>query len=125
MNKKIQENVVILGASDKSDRYAYKANQMLKEHGHNTYLVHPTLQLIENQKVFHHLSDVNKKIDTLTVYVNPSISSNLEKDILALNPKRVIFNPGAENPTLSENLKKNNIYVENACTLVLLSTNQY
>jgi hypothetical protein len=57
--------------------------------------------------------------------VNPNISSQFEDALLKLSPKRVIFNPGAENSELSERLSKNGIKVENACTLVLLRTGQY
>jgi predicted CoA-binding protein len=68
---------------------------------------------------------VNERIDTVTVYVNPAISSKYTQDLIALKPKRVIFNPGAENPQLAKDLKASGIGVEDACTLVLLRTNQY
>jgi hypothetical protein len=45
--------------------------------------------------------------------------------IIGLKPKRVIFNPGTENPELYSLLKENNIEIEVACTLVMLSMNQY
>lgn len=57
--------------------------------------------------------------------MSPKIQVNYYDYILDLKPKRVLFNPGAENPEFQEILEKNNIEVENACTLVLLSTNQY
>lgn len=119
------ENVAILGASDKSDKYSYKAMLMLADRGHNVYLIHPTLDFIEGRKVYKNLSEIKEPIDTLTMYVNPKISSSLEKDILKLNPKRVIFNPGSENIDLEASLKKAGIFSEEACTLVLLTTQQY
>ena len=39
--------------------------------------------------------------------------------ILNLNPKRVIFNPGTENPAFFKLLERQNIAYEIACTLVL------
>ena len=66
-----------------------------------------------------------ESIDTITVYVNPAISDKYEKDILKVHPKRVIFNPGAENPKLAQHLSAAGIKVENACTLVLLRTDQF
>ena len=68
---------------------------------------------------------LSKIFHTVTLYVNPKIQVNYYDYILDLNPKRVLFNPGAENPEFQEILEKNNIEVENTCTLVLLSTNQY
>ena len=65
------------------------------------------------------------KIDTLTMYVNPALSSKYTQDIVKLRPGRVIFNPGSENPELEKELKKNGIAFEQACTLVLLRTGQY
>jgi predicted CoA-binding protein len=123
-----QENVVILGASNRPDRYSYQALVKLKEHGHNCMPVHPDTSEIEGVKCYKDLKiikQLNEKIDTVTVYVNPSISTGLAKDLLNLKPGRVIFNPGSENSTLSETLEKNGIKAEDACTLVLLSTNQF
>ncbi|RMA58481.1 CoA-binding protein [Ulvibacter antarcticus] len=74
---------------------------------------------IETENV--HFTD----IDTVTLYLNPSRQQAFYDYIISLKPKRVIFNPGTENPELFTLLTKNNIAFESACTLVLLSTNQY
>ena len=129
MNNKLKQNenrnVAILGASDKTDRYAYKAFKLLQEHGYKTFLVHPTLKVVEGQKVYANLSDINEAIDTITVYVNSNISSSMANQIIDQSPKRVIFNPGAENIDMADKLMAKGIDSENACTLVLLSTNQF
>lgn len=120
------EVVVVIGASSDPSRYSHKAMEMLKEYGHETIPVHPREEEVLGKKVIHNLGDVaGKKVDTITVYVNPAISDKYQKDILAVHPKRVIFNPGAENPKLAQVLQEHGIKVENACTLVLLRTNQY
>ncbi|WP_274971940.1 CoA-binding protein, partial [Zunongwangia profunda] len=62
---------------------------------------------------------------TVTLYVGPKNQPEYYDYLVALNPKRVIFNPGTENPELYGVLEKNNIKFQNACTLVLLGTNQY
>ena len=120
----MSENVAILGASDKVDRYSYKAHRLLLEHGHKTYLVSPKTEEVEGQKVFKSLSEL-KKIDTLTMYVSPKISDSMIDEIISLKPGRVIFNPGTENQSLMDSLSKAKIKFEEACTLVLLSTGQY
>lgn len=122
------EVVAVLGASSDSSRYAYKAMQMLEEYGHTPIPVHPREEEVRGRKVIPSIGDLAKtgqKIDTVTVYVNPAISSKYEKDLIALKPTRVIFNPGAENPSLESALEKAGIRVEDACTLVLLRTDQY
>lgn len=119
------ERVVILGASDKPDRYAHKAQLMLAEHGHEVVPVHPRLQSIEGVSVVPDLSAVTGAVDTVTMYVGPAISSGLAEKLIALKPKRVLFNPGSENPTLARALNAAHIATEEACTLVLLRTGQY
>ncbi|MFM8587875.1 MAG: CoA-binding protein, partial [Bacteroidota bacterium] len=41
------------------------------------------------------------------------------------HPKRIIFNPGAENPAFAERAGAEGIQSIEACTLVMLSTAQY
>lgn len=118
-------NVAILGASKNTDRYSYLAFQMLRDYGHNPFPVAPKFTELEGVKTYATLKDIPDKIDTLTMYVSPDISTNLKADILALKPRRVIFNPGSENPTLQDELKKSGLEVEEACTLVLLRTKQF
>lgn len=36
-------NVAVIGASNKSDRYSFKAVMLLKEKGHSPYLAHPAI----------------------------------------------------------------------------------
>lgn len=116
---------VIIGASDKPERYSYKALNMLQAYGHDVALVHPHLKLIEGLPVADRLSAVAGPVDTITMYVNASLSDPMEAEILSARPRRVIFNPGTENPRLEKNLSASGIHVEIACTLVLLQTGQY
>lgn len=120
------EVVAVIGASNDSSRFAYKAMKMLKDFGHRAIPIHPHEQEVLGSKVIHSLGDlVGQKIDTVTVYVNPALSDKYEKDIIEVKPYRVIFNPGAENPRLSKVLFDKGIVVQNACTLVLLSSGMY
>jgi predicted CoA-binding protein len=123
MDKK--EKVVVLGASSKPDRYSNKAIKMLLEHGHEVIPVHPKEKSVYDLPVVADLSMIDEKINTLTVYVKPSILKNEIQKLIKLNPERIIFNPGTEDSELKDQLLKNNIEVIEACTLVLLSTNQY
>lgn len=119
---------IVLGASDKPERYSYKAMLALASHGHTPIGVNPRLDSIANHPCIANLVAAKAKysdIDTVTVYLSPELSSPLLKEILAVKPRRVIFNPGSENPTLMSELTKAGVEVETACTLVLLSTAQY
>lgn len=117
--------MAILGASDHPGRYSHMAQVQLLENGHNPLPVNPRLESIDGVKCYPHLNDIDENIDTLTVYVNPHISDSLAKEIFDLGAKRVIFNPGSENESLYEPLKKRGVEVIEACTLVMLRTGQY
>jgi uncharacterized protein len=117
--------VAVLGASPKEDRYSFKAVHMLKEHGHNPIPVHPAGHTVDGVDGVKSLDDVERGIDTLTVYVNAAISDGQMEKIIALKPRRVVFNPGAENPELARKLEAAGIEVIEACTLVMLRTEQF
>lgn len=119
------QRVAILGASDDPDRYSFKAFEMLKEHGHTPVPVSPKLKSLQDIPVVAHLSEIQGPIDTLTMYVNPQVSTALKKEILAVRPNRIIFNPGSENPELASELEKVGTQVVVACTLVMLRTGQF
>ena len=119
------ETVVVLGASPKPDRYANKAFHLLREHGHEVIPVHPALAELDGVPVVKRLEDIDEAVDTVTVYVGETISAKLTDALIALHPKRVIFNPGAENPALMQALDAEGIATEEACTLVLLSVGQF
>ena len=120
-----RETVAVLGASDKPERYSNKAIKMLREHHHQVIPINPRLKTIEGVPVVRALSEISTPVDTLTLYVGPEISTKLAAEIAALHPRRVIFNPGTENPELEATLNEQGIATEQACTLVLLSTGQF
>lgn len=120
----MQKRVAIVGASNKPDRYAFRAMQMLLEHDHQVFLVHPRVTEINGVKVYSSLNQLSQ-IDTVTMYVREELSQTMEQDLRALKPKRVIFNPGAENPSLAKNLEDQGVEVVQACTLVMLSLGQF
>jgi predicted CoA-binding protein len=121
----MSHRVVIVGASDKPERYAHQAMRSLLQHGHQVVLVHPRHSAIDGHPVHASLRDVSGPVHTVTLYVGPTISTTLQADLIALHPSRVIFNPGAENPQLAQHLQQAGIPTENACTLVLLATQAF
>lgn len=123
-NKK--ENVAILGASDRPDRFAYRADKLLQSYGHKTFLVNPNLKSVEGAVVHPSLKDLTAhSIDTLTLYVNPRILAQQVAEVITLKPKRVIFNPGTEDVKIESELKAAGITPVRGCTLVMLNTHTY
>lgn len=116
---------MIIGASSKPDRYANRAQRMLKEHDHTTIPVNPIEEKILGDPVYKQPADYQGELDTVTLYVRPERLEPIVSDLISLKPKRVIFNPGTEDPKLETQFSKAGIEVVEACTLVLLSTGHY
>jgi predicted CoA-binding protein len=115
---------LVIGASENPERYSYKAIHQLVKAAHEVKAVglkkgNVAGIVIETGK------PVFENIDTVTLYVGPNNQSIFYDYILLLKPRRVIFNPGTENPELFNLLRENKVEVEIACTLVLLATNSY
>ena len=124
-----QRTVVVLGASSKPDRMSFRAVHTLLQKGYEVIPVNPNEKKIGNSLCLPTLEAVGSQmagpIDTITLYMNALRSTPLEPSIRALHPRRVIFNPGAENPALKKNLEKSGIECLEACTLVMLTINRF
>lgn len=117
---------VILGASTNPGRYSYFAAEMFSERN----LDFVPVGLKKGELFGKGILDIRQKphvedVHTVTLYLGTTNQVEYYDYILSLNPKRIIFNPGTENPDLMELARKNNIEVWPACNLVLLSTGQY
>lgn len=115
---------LVIGAPANKERYSYKAIYSLVDKSHQVVAIGAKKGMafdipIETEKEDFHA------VDTVTLYLNPKTQVEYYDYILSLKPRRVIFNPGTENPEFYKILKSNNIEFEVACTLVLLATNQY
>ena len=117
------KTTLVLGASVKPERYSNKAMFLLKQKGYEVVAV-------GNREGIAHDIDIVKEmptegVDTITMYLGATNQTPYYEQILALNPRRIIFNPGAHNQELSDLATQNGIEVEEACTLVLLSAGGY
>lgn len=119
------ETVVVIGASNNPERYSNKAIKMLLEYGHQPIPVAPALREVEGIAAFASPAEVLGPVDTVTLYVGPARQAELLDGIVALQPRRVIFNPGTENAQAYARLDAAGIEHLEACTLVLLRTKQF
>ena len=118
------KKTLVMGASTNPGRYSYKAIKMLQRYGHPVVAVGKKADELDGLKIEKEHIEFDG-IDTVTLYLNPMNQRQYYDYIIGLNPKRVIFNPGTENPELYTLLRQNNIEVEVGCTLVMLSVNHY
>jgi len=119
-----KKKTLVLGASDNPSRYSYLAVNRLRSQGHPVVAIGKKNSMVADVPIEKEKKDW-KNVDTVTLYLNPLHQQQYYDYILSLNPKRIIFNPGAENDELADLAVKNGIKPMEACTLVLLSTNQY
>lgn len=120
------KKTIVLGASNNPSRYSFLACQMLKER--NVPFV--PIGLKKGEVAGEEILDIRKQpevenVDTVTLYIGPNHQEQIEEYLISLKPKRVIFNPGTYNPATISKVRKENIEVTEACTLVMLSTGQY
>lgn len=119
------QKVVVIGASNKPERYSFKAIKALLNKGHEVIPVNPALKEVQGIKVVNKIGDIKEKVDTVTLYVGADRLAQMADEIIGLNPARIIANPGAECEVMRKAAEKNNIEYVEACTLVLLSTGQF
>jgi uncharacterized protein len=115
---------LVIGASTNPERYSNKAIVSLLNNNHQVVAIGNKAGNVLGVEIETKLIAFSD-IDTITLYLNPLRQEVYYDYILSLNPKRVIFNPGTENPELYKLLTNKNIGYEIACTLVLLATGQY
>ena len=120
----MKNRTLILGASLNPSRISHIVVKELNAKG---------FELIAFGRKVGHIGDVEvtdrlmpwQDIHTISLYLNPAVQKSFYQDIIDLDPKRVIFNPGTENPEFQNMLSEAGIAYENACNLVLLRTDQY
>lgn len=120
------KKTVIIGASPNPSRYAYVVAGMLSERK----IPFVPVGIKKGQLYGEEILDLRQKPDipdvhTVTMYLGPHNQPEWYEYILSLNPERIVFNPGTENPEFFELAKKQGVEVAVACNLVLLSTGQF
>jgi predicted CoA-binding protein len=119
------ETVVVLGASPKPERYSFKAVKLLADCGHRVVPVNPYHREVAGIPCLAKLEQLQGKVDTVSVYVRAALLAKDLTQLIALAPRRVIFNPGTESDDLMGVLSAAGVRCEEACTLVLLRTGQF
>lgn len=114
----------MIGANTDPSKYAYKAIKRLRGSDHPVIAFGPRPGVVDDVTIENEWNE-SWDIDTVTLYINPTRQPEYEEKIISLHPKRVIFNPGTENPAFMRELRQNGIEAEMACTLVMLATDQY
>lgn len=115
---------LVLGASPKPSRYSNLAVRRLRSHGHEVLAVGRHTGTVEDVPIVAAIP-VGAVVDTVTLYLSPANQIGWQDAILALRPRRVIFNPGAEDARFARRLEEAGVEVVEGCTLVMLSAGTY
>ena len=118
------KTTLVIGASENTERYSYKAIVQLLKHKHLVEAISIKKGSVQGV-AFHTNLPALPSIDTVTLYVGPKHQAAYYDYVIALKPRRVIFNPGTENPEFSALLQQQDIISLEACTLVMLSIGVY
>ena len=120
----MSRKTLVIGSSLNESRYSNIAIHKLKANNHFVEAIGLTKGTIADVIVNTEMV-MFENIYTITLYLSPLNQKKFYNYVVNLKPSRVIFNPGTENKELENILEQNGIKTEIACTLVLLSTNQY
>jgi predicted CoA-binding protein len=120
----MQKKTLVISASPEPTRYSYMAIAMLREHSHPVIAIGKRSGKVSDVEIQKD-SVAEKDIDTITLYINPTFQKEYYDYLINLHPKRIIFNPGTENPELTTLANEAGIETLEACTLVMLRTGQY
>ncbi len=120
----LSKKTVVLGASENPARYSYLAVNRLVAHNYPVVAIGRKEGKVGDTPIITEHPNI-ENVDTVTLYLNEQHQKEYYDYIFSLHPKRIIFNPGAENDELAEMAAAKGIQPMEACTLVLLSTGQY
>lgn len=117
------KTTLVIGASENPARYSNRAIYSLRDRGHHVVALAKRMGQVADVAIQTEFPD--DSIHTVSLYVGPQRQPEYYSKVLELNPKRVIFNPGTENPEFETLLEENGIEAVQACTLVMLSIGNY
>jgi uncharacterized protein len=118
------KKTLVLGASQNPQRYSFLALNKLKKYGHPVVAIGKRKALVNEIEIATE-TVAFEDVHTITLYLNPHNQVPYYNYIIGLKPQRIIFNPGTENPELATMAQQHGIQTLQACTLVMLSANQY
>ena len=120
----MSKSTIVLGASPNPSRYSYLATLRLQESGHEVFPIGIRDGAIGDERLITD-RDFSKNVDTVSLYIGAQNQPEWYPLIFRCNPKRIIMNPGTENPELLQMAKQKGIECIAGCTLVMLATGEF
>ncbi len=118
------KKTLVLGASANPARYSFLAINKLKAYKHPVVAIGRRGGTVGDIAI-ETTAVAQEGVDTVTLYLNPTNQEPFYDYILGMKPRRIIFNPGTENPELMQKAREQGIEPVAGCTLVMLSAGMY
>ena len=115
---------LVLGASSRSDRYSNRAVRSLRDQGHPVLAIGAREGRVHDVPILTELPP-GAVVDTVTLYVGSAALAIWAERLLAMRPRRIVFNPGSENAAFAGLAEAEGIEVVEGCTLVMLAVGTY
>ncbi len=118
------KKTLVVGASEKPQRYSNKAIRKLLRYGNEVVPLAPRPGQVAGVPFVTGYPEV-KDIHTITLYIGPARQTAFYEYLLSLKPKRIIFNPGTENDIFIQKAQAQGVETIQDCTLIMLDTGMY
>ena len=112
--------IALIGASNDKNKYGNKIYNDLRNKGYNVTPINPKDELIEGDKAYTSIEEMEKLPDIANFVVPPPVALKIAQHIVKLGIKHLWFQPGSESNELEEWLKdsKEIKYLINSCIMV-------
>jgi len=114
------ESILILGASTNPNRSSFMATKFLNNRGFTLQAVAGKTGMIDDLEITNNLQNQGP-VHTVTIFLNAQRQKDYYDFIISLKPKRIIFNPGTENPELETLAKNHQIQTLSGCTIAMIT----
>lgn len=112
------KTVAIIGASANRKKFGNKSVRAHLKQGWKVFPINLKADKIEGLDCFKNILEVGKKINRVSLYINPEQGIRLLDDIARVKPDEVYLNPGSSNDELLNKAKELNLNIIQACSIV-------
>ena len=118
--KERNATIALIGASNNKNKYGNRIYRDLRSKGYHVIPINPKEELIEGDKAYRTIEEIETLPDIANFVVPPPIAMKIAQHITDLGIKHLWFQPGSESDELENWLKNTNgiKYLINSCIMV-------
>lgn len=112
------KTVAIIGASTNRSKFGNKALRAHRDKGFRVLPVHPTAKSVEGLEAFRTVGDISVPLDRISVYLPPSLTLSVLKEIADAKASEVWFNPGSDDENVRNEAERLGIQAIYGCSII-------